>query len=142
MVDESGGAAGEDARTTAGGTPAVQDVQGVGVVDESAGAAGCSNAKPTPLMSRRFYNDSMILETFPVGPLACNCTILGDEETREAIVVDPGDDVSRIAKRLSEQGRRLGCCWPGTRCLPEASAAPICPAAISIRFLLRCGGGC
>ena len=43
----------------------------------------------------------MILETFPVGPLQCNCTILGDEETREAIVIDPGDEVSRIHRRLS-----------------------------------------
>ncbi|MGB8030852.1 MAG: MBL fold metallo-hydrolase [Terracidiphilus sp.] len=49
----------------------------------------------------------MLLETFPVGPLACNCTILGDEETREAIVIDPGDDVSRIAKRLNDQGLKL-----------------------------------
>lgn len=49
----------------------------------------------------------MILETFPVGPLACNCTILGDEQTREAIVIDPGDDVSRIAKRLNGHGLRL-----------------------------------
>jgi hypothetical protein len=39
---------------------------------------------------------SMILESFPVGPLACNCTILGDEEAREAIVIDPRDEVSRI----------------------------------------------
>jgi glyoxylase-like metal-dependent hydrolase (beta-lactamase superfamily II) len=29
----------------------------------------------------------MILETFPVGPLACNCTILGDEAAGEAIVI-------------------------------------------------------
>jgi glyoxylase-like metal-dependent hydrolase (beta-lactamase superfamily II) len=49
----------------------------------------------------------MLFESFPVGPLACNCTILGDEETREAIVIDPGDDVSRIAKRLTEQGLKL-----------------------------------
>jgi len=49
----------------------------------------------------------MILETFPVGPLACNCTILGDEATREALVIDPGDDVSRIHKRLTEQGLKL-----------------------------------
>jgi glyoxylase-like metal-dependent hydrolase (beta-lactamase superfamily II) len=49
----------------------------------------------------------MIFESFPVGPLACNCTILGDEESREAIVIDPGDDVSRIAKRLNEQGLKL-----------------------------------
>jgi len=49
----------------------------------------------------------MILETFPVGPLACNCTILGDEESHEAIVIDPGDEVARIHQRLDEFGLRL-----------------------------------
>lgn len=49
----------------------------------------------------------MILETFPVGPLQCNCTIMGDEQAREAIVIDPGDDVSRIHKRLAEKGLAL-----------------------------------
>jgi hydroxyacylglutathione hydrolase len=49
----------------------------------------------------------MLFESFPVGPLLCNCTILGDEETREAIVIDPGDEVSRIAKRLNDQGLKL-----------------------------------
>ncbi|MGA7244200.1 MAG: MBL fold metallo-hydrolase [Terracidiphilus sp.] len=43
----------------------------------------------------------MILETFPVGLLQCNCTILGDEETRDAVVIDPGDEVSRIHRRLT-----------------------------------------
>ena len=42
----------------------------------------------------------MFLESFPVGPIACNCVILGDERTRAAIVVDPGDDVDRIANVL------------------------------------------
>jgi glyoxylase-like metal-dependent hydrolase (beta-lactamase superfamily II) len=49
----------------------------------------------------------MILETFPVGPLQCNCTILGDEETREAIVVDPGDEIGRIHRRLITLGLTL-----------------------------------
>jgi hydroxyacylglutathione hydrolase len=49
----------------------------------------------------------MVLETFPVGPLACNCTILGDEEAHEAIVVDPGDEVGRIHCRLTELGLQL-----------------------------------
>jgi hydroxyacylglutathione hydrolase len=49
----------------------------------------------------------MILETFPVGPLACNCTILGDEEAGEAIVIDPGDEVNRIHRRLSDLGLKL-----------------------------------
>src|SRR5208337_4914975 len=49
----------------------------------------------------------MILETFPVGPLQCNCTILGDEATGEAILIDPGDNVSRIYRRLNELGLKL-----------------------------------
>jgi glyoxylase-like metal-dependent hydrolase (beta-lactamase superfamily II) len=49
----------------------------------------------------------MILETFPVGPLQCNCTLLGDEEAGEAIVIDPGDEVSRIYRRLSDLGLKL-----------------------------------
>ena len=43
----------------------------------------------------------MIRETFPVGPLQCNCTILGDENTLEAVVIDPGDDIPRILERIN-----------------------------------------
>ncbi len=49
----------------------------------------------------------MIFETFPVGPLQCNCTILGDEDSGEAIVIDPGDEISRIHRRLTEHGLKL-----------------------------------
>lgn len=49
----------------------------------------------------------MILESFPVGPLACNCTILGDEGAGEAIVIDPGDEVGRIHRRLIDLGLKL-----------------------------------
>ena len=49
----------------------------------------------------------MIFESFPVGPLACNCTILGDEEKQEAIMIDPGDDIGRIHRRLIELGLTL-----------------------------------
>jgi hydroxyacylglutathione hydrolase len=38
----------------------------------------------------------MIHEVLPVGVLQCNCSILGDEVSGEAIVVDPGDDIPRI----------------------------------------------
>jgi len=44
----------------------------------------------------------MIIETFPVGLLQCNCTILGDEQTRDAIVIDPGDDPEEILARLAK----------------------------------------
>jgi hydroxyacylglutathione hydrolase len=38
----------------------------------------------------------MIHEIFPVGPLQCNCSIVGDETTREAMVIDPGDDIEDV----------------------------------------------
>jgi glyoxylase-like metal-dependent hydrolase (beta-lactamase superfamily II) len=38
----------------------------------------------------------MILETLPLGPLQANCTILGDEEAGEAIVIDPGLTLKQI----------------------------------------------
>ncbi|HEX4156709.1 MAG TPA: MBL fold metallo-hydrolase [Acidobacteriaceae bacterium] len=44
----------------------------------------------------------MIRETFPVGLLQCNCTILGDEQSHEAIVVDPGYEVPRILAALAK----------------------------------------
>jgi hydroxyacylglutathione hydrolase len=38
----------------------------------------------------------MIHEILPVGPLRCNCSIIGDESTREAMVIDPGDDIEDV----------------------------------------------
>ncbi|WP_158748425.1 MBL fold metallo-hydrolase [Acidobacterium sp. S8] len=49
----------------------------------------------------------MILETFPVGPLQCNCTILADETTHEAMVIDPGDNIPQISARLNKHGLKL-----------------------------------
>jgi hydroxyacylglutathione hydrolase len=42
----------------------------------------------------------MIHEILPVGALQCNCSILGDETSGEAIVVDPGDNIPRIVALL------------------------------------------
>jgi glyoxylase-like metal-dependent hydrolase (beta-lactamase superfamily II) len=47
--------------------------------------------------------ESLIHITIPVGMLQCNCSIIGDPLTREALVVDPGDEVTRILELL---GRR------------------------------------
>jgi len=38
----------------------------------------------------------MIHEILPVGPLQCNCSVIGDDVSREAIVIDPGDDVADV----------------------------------------------
>ena len=43
----------------------------------------------------------MIHETLPVGMLQCNCSILGDETTRQAMVIDPGDEIDEILKTLA-----------------------------------------
>lgn len=50
---------------------------------------------------------NLIQESFPVGPLQCNCTLMGDTSTGEAIVVDPGDDIGRIHRRLNYLGLTL-----------------------------------
>ena len=44
----------------------------------------------------------MIHEILPVGMLQCNCSILGDAASGEAIVVDPGDDIPRIMALLAK----------------------------------------
>jgi hydroxyacylglutathione hydrolase len=38
----------------------------------------------------------MIHEILQVGPLRCNCSIIGDEASREAMVIDPGDDIEDV----------------------------------------------
>jgi hydroxyacylglutathione hydrolase len=38
----------------------------------------------------------MIHEILPVGPLQCNCSIIGDEASHEAMVIDPGDDIDDV----------------------------------------------
>jgi glyoxylase-like metal-dependent hydrolase (beta-lactamase superfamily II) len=49
----------------------------------------------------------MLLETFPVGPLQCNCSVIGDERTREAIVIDPGDNIDRVLLSLQRHSLTL-----------------------------------
>ena len=48
----------------------------------------------------------MIVESFPVGALSCNATILGDERSGEAIVIDGGDGRDDVLKRLAAHGLR------------------------------------
>ena len=49
----------------------------------------------------------MIHQILPVGMLQCNCSIFGDEQSKDAIVVDPGDDIGAILKVLREHDLRL-----------------------------------
>src|SRR5690242_8078366 len=49
----------------------------------------------------------MVIETFPVGPLGCNCSILVDPATRAAVVIDPGGDFDLIQKILEREGAKV-----------------------------------
>jgi glyoxylase-like metal-dependent hydrolase (beta-lactamase superfamily II) len=75
-----------------------------------------------------------IIETFPVGPLQCNCTILADEASGEAIVVDPGDEPERILRALESMKVRAVALLhthahldhiTGSRAVKESTGAPI-----------------
>lgn len=50
---------------------------------------------------------NMIMETFPVGPLQCNCAIIGDKTSKKALVIDPGGDADRILAVLGKHELRL-----------------------------------
>jgi len=49
----------------------------------------------------------MIHEILPVGPLQCNCSIIGDETTREAMVIDPGDDIEDVAAIIRKHNLKV-----------------------------------
>jgi hydroxyacylglutathione hydrolase len=49
----------------------------------------------------------MIHEILAVGPLQCNCSVIGDEQTREAIVVDPGDDIDDVLALIAKHGLKV-----------------------------------
>ena len=49
----------------------------------------------------------MIHEILPVGMLQCNCSIFGDEQSGEAIVIDPGDEIGAIQEILARHNLRV-----------------------------------
>jgi glyoxylase-like metal-dependent hydrolase (beta-lactamase superfamily II) len=49
----------------------------------------------------------MLHVVLPVGPLQCNCSIFGDEKTHEAIVVDPGGEISDITAILDRHALKV-----------------------------------
>ena len=49
----------------------------------------------------------MIHEILPVGPLQCNCSIIGGETTREAMVIDPGDDIGNVLALIQKHNLQV-----------------------------------
>lgn len=46
------------------------------------------------------YLSDMLIDSFPVGPLQCNCSIVACKQTGEAAVIDPGGDPQKIIEAL------------------------------------------
>ncbi len=76
----------------------------------------------------------MIHEILPVGVLQCNCSVFGDEETRQAMVVDPGDDVDEVLGIVRRHGLAVKAIVithahidhiGGARKLKQATGAPV-----------------
>lgn len=49
----------------------------------------------------------MIKKTLVVGPLQCNCTILACEKTKEAVLIDPGDEAQKLIKEIDASGFKV-----------------------------------
>jgi hydroxyacylglutathione hydrolase len=49
----------------------------------------------------------MIHEILPVGPLQCNCSVIGDETSREAMVIDPGDDIESVLALVEKHNLKV-----------------------------------
>lgn len=49
----------------------------------------------------------MIHEILPVGILQCNCSLIGDETTHEAMVIDPGDDIQNILELVRKHNLQV-----------------------------------
>ena len=43
-----------------------------------------------------------VIRTFPVGPLQCNCSVIGDSLSGRALVIDPGGDADQILALVKE----------------------------------------
>lgn len=76
----------------------------------------------------------LIHEILPVGVLQCNCHIVGDPETHEALVVDPGDDAARILEVIARHHLKVTAVAVththidhvvGLRRVQEATGAPV-----------------
>jgi glyoxylase-like metal-dependent hydrolase (beta-lactamase superfamily II) len=49
----------------------------------------------------------MIHEILPVGPLQCNCSVIGDPVSREGMVIDPGDDIADVVALIRKHNLQI-----------------------------------
>jgi hydroxyacylglutathione hydrolase len=77
----------------------------------------------------------MLVESFPVGPLQCNCSIIACKETKQAAIIDPGGDPQHILDIVKQHGLTVKYLLHthahfdhimGSRAVKEATGAQIC----------------
>jgi glyoxylase-like metal-dependent hydrolase (beta-lactamase superfamily II) len=56
---------------------------------------------------RLIEDSTLIHEILAVGPLQCNCSIIGDDTTREGIVIDPGDDIADVLALIQKHNLQV-----------------------------------
>lgn len=80
-------------------------------------------------------SNNLLVTTFPVGPLQCNCSIIADPISKEAAVIDPGGDAEEVVKLLEEHGLKAKYVLHthahfdhilGSRAVKEKTGAKIC----------------
>lgn len=58
-------------------------------------------------MSEKSSKNEIIFESFPVGALQCNCTIVGDPLTKKGVVIDPGGDAGKITEVIKANDLKI-----------------------------------
>ena len=51
--------------------------------------------------------DQLVVETFPIGSLGCNCSLVYERDSRRAIVIDPGDDSEALLTAVGDRNLQV-----------------------------------
>lgn len=87
--------------------------------------------------------------TLPLGPIQTNCFVVGDDETKDAVVIDLGGDAPRVLAALAQRQWQLQYVLlthahfdhlGGVADLVEATRAPLAIHPLELP-LMRAGGG-
>ena len=60
-----------------------------------------------PKLLNRIEIEDVCIETFPVGTLACNCSLIYSMQTKDAIIIDPGNDAPALLALVKRE--KLAC---------------------------------
>jgi len=79
----------------------------------------------------------MLLKQLVVGPLEVNCWIVADPRTREAMVIDPGDEPDRIAERLRQENLKPALLFCTHAHFDHVGAVPELHADLGVEVVLH-----